>query len=429
VQHPTFTERYFPPPGNTAHACADSEATHTWFPWHLLTEQLGRCSSSHCDQPTAYLLAESGAPDRPGLTTCCLPACADHVCDLARTVNEHTQCPKCHCAWTQSEDGTHATKPAGITPDEVKRLRLEPDDTLIVRVRDSWTPNQIREYQDYLETVFPDNQVLVLPGEQVLTAGPGTVAEPPPDQNPDGPLGIVTLEWLKPSETRFPLVVPAELVVRDAQTGESLVGLTHLRLDVDMPKGELTVTTTEIGGESGKPIRQGNQHEREAPTADGRGVQTVTRRCVLAGSFNKIDIDVADIEWGAGHIVNDAAATPGIGHIGLCANGDTGDTLAAALSSGGTAVNVVNGALALDIENLDQRIGAVTAPSIPASGTPLTNPFWRQAEVTITGGTVTQIAVDGANKLITSGTVTVPSGRSITLTYSVAPTWSWTVVK
>lgn len=158
-------------------------------------------------------------------------------------------------------------------------------------------------------------------------------------------------------------------------------------------------------------------------------IENCTACIVLAGSFNKLDIDVADLEWGTGHIVNDAAATPGIGHLGLCANGATGDTLSAALSTGATAVNVGGGALALDIENLDQRIGAVTAPTVPASGTPLTNPFWRQAEVTVTGGTVTQIAVDGANRLVTSGTVTVPAGRTVTLTYSVAPTWSWTVVK
>jgi hypothetical protein len=172
---------------------------------------------------------------------------------------------------------------AGITPDEVKRLRLEPGDMLIVRVSETgFTPHQIREYQAGLQAVLPDNRVLVLPGEQVLTAGPAAADEPPPEQNPGEPLGIVTLEWLKPGDTRFPTVIPAELVVRDAQTGESLVGLTRLRLDVDMPKGELTVTTTEIVGESGKPIRQGNQHEREAPAADGRGVQTFTRRCVLA---------------------------------------------------------------------------------------------------------------------------------------------------
>lgn len=277
---PKFTERYFPPAGNTAHASRDTDATHTWFPWHLLTEQLGRCSSGHCDQPTAYLLATPGE-NRAANTTCCTPACEAHVCDLARIVDDHTRCPKCHRAWTESGNGATA-EAAAITPDEVKRLRLEPDDTLIVRVRDTWTPNQVRGYQHFLTEQFPDNQVLVLPAEQVLTAGPGEAREQTPlDQNPDEPLGIVTLEWSIPPGAA-PFVVPAELVVRDAQTGEALVGLTRLRMDVDMAEAELTVTTTEIVGESGNPIRQGNQHEREAPTADGRGVKTVTRRCALA---------------------------------------------------------------------------------------------------------------------------------------------------
>lgn len=280
MQHPTFTERHFPPAGNTAHAARDHEAAHTWFPWHLLTEQLGRCSSSYCDQPTAYLLAAPGE-NRAANTTLCTPACEAHVCDLARILDDHARCPKCHYTWTGSDQGI-AAEPAAITLDEVKRLRLEPGDTLIVRVRDTWTPNQVRGCQHFLTEQFPDNQVLVLPCEQVLTAGPGEVRDQrPPGQDADDPLGIVTIEWAT-GDRRWPVVVPAELVVRDAQTGEALVGLTHLQLNVDMARADLTVTTTEIVGESGNPIRQGNQNEREAPTPDGRGVKTVKRTCALA---------------------------------------------------------------------------------------------------------------------------------------------------
>jgi hypothetical protein len=154
------------------------------------------------------------------------------------------------------------------------------------------------------------------------------------------------------------------------------------------------------------------------------------QRCIVyAGGFNKLDIDVCDIEWGAGFIIDDVGTTPGLGRIGLCSNGSSGASLSAALNTSPTNVNVANGALAMEITNIDQALGPVTPPSIPASGTPLTNPFWRQAEVTIVGGTVTQIAVDGSNRLITSGTVTVPSGHSITLTYSAAPSWAWTLKK
>jgi hypothetical protein len=44
--------------------------------------------------------------------------------------------------------------------------------------------------------------------------------------------------------------------------------------------------------------------------------------------------------------------------------------------------------------------------------------------VTITGGTVTVIAVNGVVTGLTTGTFTIPPGGSITVTYSVAPTFA-----
>jgi hypothetical protein len=80
----------------------------------------------------------------------------------------------------------------------------------------------------------------------------------------------------------------------------------------------------------------------------------------------------------------------------------------------------------LEITSLAQTRGTVTPPAIPTSGAALQNPFWRNAMVTISGGTVSAIAVDGTTLTgVTSGVVMVPSGRTITLTYTVAPTWSW----
>ncbi len=53
-------------------------------------------------------------------------------------------------------------------------------------------------------------------------------------------------------------------------------------------------------------------------------------------------------------------------------------------------------------------------------------PFWRQALLTLTDGTVTAVAVDGHTVATTSGvTVAVPSGRHITLTYTTTPTCTW----
>lgn len=72
------------------------------------------------------------------------------------------------------------------------------------------------------------------------------------------------------------------------------------------------------------------------------------------------------------------------------------------------------------------RLGGV-APAVPASGTPVTNTSPAAATVTITGGTLSNVAVNGSTAGTGDGTYTVPAGGTITLTYTVAPTWAWTV--
>lgn len=67
----------------------------------------------------------------------------------------------------------------------------------------------------------------------------------------------------------------------------------------------------------------------------------------------------------------------------------------------------------------------LTPPTVPASGTAQTNLFGVHAMVLVTGGTVSQIAIGGTNTGQTSGWFRVPAGQTITLTYTVAPTWSW----
>lgn len=69
--------------------------------------------------------------------------------------------------------------------------------------------------------------------------------------------------------------------------------------------------------------------------------------------------------------------------------------------------------------------GPQSAPTIPASGTALTNPFPFDTTVYVAGGTVTAIAVGGTATGLASGAVFVPAGETITLTYSAAPTWVW----
>lgn len=59
--------------------------------------------------------------------------------------------------------------PGGIVPEEIRRLRLEPGETLIVRVNDL-SPSQAQQYQECLEYAFPGVPVRVIHGEEILVA-------------------------------------------------------------------------------------------------------------------------------------------------------------------------------------------------------------------------------------------------------------------
>ena len=91
------------------------------------------------------------------------------------------------------------------------------------------------------------------------------------------------------------------------------------------------------------------------------------------------------------------------------------------------AAPLIRGAANLKIVSNNQMSapGAKTAPGVPATTVALQNPFWRDCAVSVSGGTVSAIAVAGTATGLTSGTVIVPSGKTITLTYSSAPTWTW----
>lgn len=69
--------------------------------------------------------------------------------------------------------------------------------------------------------------------------------------------------------------------------------------------------------------------------------------------------------------------------------------------------------------------GPQTPPSVPGSTTSIRNPFFRDSLVTVIGGTVTAITVNGVATGLTVGQIFVPACASISLTYTVAPTWNW----
>jgi hypothetical protein len=100
---------------------------------------------------------------------------------------------------------------------------------------------------------------------------------------------------------------------------------------------------------------------------------------------------------------------------------------------------VVSGCQALKINNIGRKAATVNPTDVPAIAVPATtvafqNPLWKDALIAITGGTVTAVAVNtggiGARTLFTATPclVPLPSGAFITLTYSAAPTWVWTLI-
>lgn len=69
--------------------------------------------------------------------------------------------------------------------------------------------------------------------------------------------------------------------------------------------------------------------------------------------------------------------------------------------------------------------GIVSAPSMPASGVAQSNSYGADATVFVTGGTVTSIQVNGTATGLISGAIPLGPNASITIAYSVAPSWQW----
>lgn len=71
----------------------------------------------------------------------------------------------------------------------------------------------------------------------------------------------------------------------------------------------------------------------------------------------------------------------------------------------------------------------IAQPAVPASTGTVTNNTGGYVAVAVAGGTVSVIAVNGVTIYAATGnTVIVPPGGNVGLTYTVAPTWTWTAV-
>jgi hypothetical protein len=64
-------------------------------------------------------------------------------------------------------------------------------------------------------------------------------------------------------------------------------------------------------------------------------------------------------------------------------------------------------------------------PTLPASGVMTTNDHYKPVVVYVRGGTVTAVNIDGTGLSLAGGTFWLPPKATITVTYSVAPTWHW----
>jgi hypothetical protein len=71
------------------------------------------------------------------------------------------------------------------------------------------------------------------------------------------------------------------------------------------------------------------------------------------------------------------------------------------------------------------QVVTASTPGMPGSTTPVVSTYNNPVFVTITGGTLTAVIINGVTVGTTAGTYVLPALGTISITYSVAPTWNW----
>jgi hypothetical protein len=109
---------------------------------------------------------------------------------------------------------------------------------------------------------------------------------------------------------------------------------------------------------------------------------------------------------------------------------NTGGTPNIVITSGGssTTTTEVLGPIAGYPSHLQGQTNQATAPAVPASTVAIASPHPAAMFVTVTGGTVSAVTINGVSMSATSGTFLMRPGASITLTYSAAPAWAWSQI-
>lgn len=130
----------------------------------------------------------------------------------------------------------------------------------------------------------------------------------------------------------------------------------------------------------------------------------------------------------SGRVVVNALSVEGsMNHVKDNTGGATGE-----INIGGSISTMnVDDPTGVKVIYMDQKPGALTAPTMSSSASAFRNPFWRDAAVQVNNGsaTVSDVKVDGTTILSGPGMVIVPSGKKITVAYSGGtPTWAWTAL-
>lgn len=147
-------------------------------------------------------------------------------------------------------------------------------------------------------------------------------------------------------------------------------------------------------------------------------------------SWNVFDIGVSEHNTGAGMIDNNGQNIWRVGNAN--SNTNSGFVLASTVSYVPQVVGNFTDVTPAQLNGKQARFintallpGSLSAPAVPASTTVQKNTFNHQVQVCVSGGTVTVIAINGVTTGLTSGSFILNANDSITLTYSVAPSWTW----
>lgn len=87
----------------------------------------------------------------------------------------------------------------------------------------------------------------------------------------------------------------------------------------------------------------------------------------------------------------------------------------------------ITGYFIADIQDVTayNPVGPLAAPAMPVSGATVMNMFPEPVRISVFGGVVSDVSIDGTSTGLTSGMFELQPGETITLAYTVAPSWDW----